>query len=604
MKTDVSGFWRYLSNFFNYLEDKSRDTWEFAWEGMTFIANEMSKQAARFLYSSSPERSYTSPTIDYYDIIIDVLKARPTNIDLTQYQGRYILLSKGVVKSNPVVVGRDTTYNDMIELGKSDYDAVRNIAVGQYLVIGDKYFKVLNILSPTETGDRLFDKYVIQLENANLSYIKQTDKLSVYLTTGKVFKVGEDVIDVPHLYTRISDDTGKVFDKNVDYTFSEGYIEFNEDIIALGIIPSGSVVYGKEIPVIETNIFNSYGALVDVRSWKTYNNDNISAKAMINSLLKGLQNPSNAEEYKRCLGLYYGMPVSPDDAYVVGLFESYDYVVTAINGVWITVSLKTDSSLHQFVQPGTKFIIDGTDTIVSVRYSNTESDVISRATGEIKLDDVTGVSVGSILHIKLANRLNLIQISKPLSGGSYFKCPHYTAGGEFNHISNYVNTNFANKYPEMLIYDSRQDSYYHFVSCTKPADGYINFTVDDNVNNAVEEPRYNDYVDLTYGEDLVVNVGKLHMPWPTHKYLLLRLSDDTLYKCYIDAPIDTIYETGDTVSKYQTLCRCIDITDQRIFSNWNEFGEFKRNNGIDPESNMLELIYTIPFAKYGFYFPN
>lgn len=604
MKTDVSGFWRYLSNFFNYLEDKSRDTWEFAWEGMTFIASEMSKQAARFLYSSSPERSYTSPTIDYYDLSIDVLKARPTNIDLTQYQGRYILLSKGIVKSNPTAAGRETVYNDMIELGKSYYDAIRNIAVGQYLVIGDKYFNVLNTLSPTETGDRLFDKYVIQLENANLSYIKETDKISIYLTTGKVFKVGDDVIDVPRLYTRISDDTGKVFDKNVDYTFSEGYVEFNEDVIALGIIPNGSVIYGKEIPVIETNLFNSYGALVDVRSWKTYNNDNISAKAMINSLLKGLQNPSDAEEYKACLGLYYGMPVSPDNAYVVGLFESYDYVVTGINGVWVTVSLKTGSSLHQFVQPGTKFIIDGTDTIVSVRYSNTESDVISRATGEMKLNSVAGVSIGSILNIKLTNRLNLTQISKPLTGGSYFKCPHHTAGGEFNHISNYVNTNFTNKYPEMLVYDSIKDSYYHFVSCTKPVDGYVNFTVDDNANNEIEEPRYNDYVDLVYGEDLIVNVGKLHMPWPTHKYLLLRLSDDTLYKCYIDAPIDTIYETGDTVNKYQTLCRCIDITDQRIFSNWNEFGEFKRNNGIDPESNMLELIYTIPFAKYGFYFPN
>ena len=83
MKTDVSGFWRYLSNFFNYLDDRSRELWEFTWEGMTFIANEMTKQAARFLYSSAPEQSYTSPTIDFYDIELNILKSRPTNIDLT-----------------------------------------------------------------------------------------------------------------------------------------------------------------------------------------------------------------------------------------------------------------------------------------------------------------------------------------------------------------------------------------------------------------------------------------------------------------------------------------------------------------------------------------
>jgi hypothetical protein len=622
MKTNVSGFWRYLSSFFNYLEDRSRESWEFIWEGMTFVANEMTKQAARFLYSSAPERSYLTPTIDFYDVALDVLKARPTNIDLTQYKGRYTLVSKGVIKSAPTPIGRETTYNDMVELGKDDYDAIRNVAIGQYAVIDDevqkRYFKVSDTLGPTETGTRLFDKYVLKLEGANLSYISASAKISVYLTTGKVFKVGVDVIDIPFLYTRISDNESRTFQKDVDYTFSDSYIEFSSDIIGNGMIENGTIVYGKDVPVMETNLFNAFGALVDLRSWKTYNNDNISAKAAINVLLRGLQNPSSTEEYEGCLNIYYGMPVSPDKATVIGLFESYDYEITAINTPWVTLALKPTTTLHKFLQPGTKLIIDGTDTLVNIVYSNTESSVINRTTGEIKLNATTGLSVGSILNIKLPNKMNLIQVAKPLNGRSYFKCPHHTAGGEFEHISNYINTNFPNKFPELLVYDSRtirevnsgvasyfnQDAYYHFVSCTKPADGYINFTVDDNANSSIEEPRYNDFVDLSPNETIDVSVGKVHIPWPTHKYLLLRLSDGIIYKCYIDAPIDTIYCTGDVVEKYQVLGRCASVMDKDVFANWNEFSGFRRNNGIDPESNMLELIYTIPFAKYGFYFPN
>ena len=605
-KIDVSGFWRYLSNFFNYLNDQSRSLWEFFWEGMTYVSNEMSKQAARFVASSAPTGSYVSPTIDYYDLLIDILKAKPMNPDPTKDGQRYYLIAKGIVKSSAVASGRQTVFNDMVELGKIDYDAIRNIAIGQYLVINnEKYYTISDMLGPTEIGPKLYDRYVIKLNGANLS-VYENVKISVYVTSGKAYAVSNDVIDIPQLSTTIAD-KGRVYTKGEDYEFRDGYVEFNYDEVGLGHIVNGSYLYGKNVPVMESNLFNSFGALVDIRHWKAYNYDNIGTKIAINSLLKGMQNPSNDEEYERCLNVYYGLPVAPEDAEVIGLFESYDYEVVSIAGSTVTLALKYEADnvtpipLHNFIQPGTKFSVDGTDTVVKVDYPST----VNRAAGEIAMTDTSDIVVGSKLNIKLANRLSLSLVSKPASGPSFFVAIHHTDGGEFQHVQT-TNTD----YPEFLVYDSEtirngssfnKDSYYHFKTCAISSAGYIKFTIDDDVDPDLVEPKYNDYVDLEAGVSFPVVVGKLHMPWPTHKYLLLRLPDGTLYKCYIDSPMDTIYDTGDKVSQYQVLCRCLSVTDQKEFVAWNEF---LKSNGIDLNSNMLEIIYTIPKAKFGVYYPN
>jgi hypothetical protein len=243
---------------------------------------------------------------------------------------------------------------------------------------------------------------------------------------------------------------------------------------------------------------------------------------------------------------------------------------------------------------------------------------MNRVTGEVLLNSVSGISVGTILNMKLANKLTITSVKKPMYGQSYFVCAHYTDGGEFNHISNYVSTNFPGKYPEIFVYDAKtvkevvdgeavyfnDDAYYHFRSCVRNSSGYIKFTVDDLINSSVEEPRYNDFVDLDPDTEIPIPVGRLHIPWPTHKYLLLKFADGTLYKCYLDSPIDSLFATGDIVEKYQVLGRCVNVANNNVFEDWNEFSGFSRSNGIDKESNMLELVYSIPFAKYGVYFPN
>lgn len=613
---DTSSVWRFLSTFFNYLEDRARELWEFVWEGIVFVSNEMTRQAARFLYSSSPERSFTSPQEGFYEVSVDILKSKPTPLDATDPSSRYIILSRRVIVTNPIGGVR----NDMIEIEKADYDHIRDIAIGQYVVIrasdqDTKYFVVSNTMSPEETGSRYYDSYVIVLENADLSYITPKTKVSAYLTTGRTYVIDDYVIDVPALYTNINaeDDgviVGKKFVKDTDYSYSAGVVEFVYDNIALGNIQNGTSLYAKDVDVMETNLWNSYGAMVDVRDWKLYKHDNIGGKAAMCSLIKAIQNPSNEAEYERALSIYYGIPVAPEKSTIVGLFESYDYVIQAIDTVNNIVTINS-APLHQFIQPGSKFILDGTDDIYSVQYDDVEANVITRSIGSIKFTSVDGMSVGGKLNLMLNNRMPLYQINKPGYVNPSIIAMHWTAGGDVQYIQTKVYNNTVDsgnvRYPEILLWNNENghNGYYHFLSCSKTNvsfDEQITFEIKDTIS-IDEDPKYNDFINLPDGESYGASTGYIHCPWPTHKYLLLRFDDGgALYKCYLDSPVDTIYDRDDKVDKYQVLGRCISAYDDSMFMSWNEFSAFKRNNGIDVNSNYLELIATIPYAKFGEYF--
>jgi hypothetical protein len=72
---------------------------------------------------------------------------------------------------------------------------------------------------------------------------------------------------------------------------------------------------------------------------------------------------------------------------------------------------------------------------------------------------------------------------------------------------------------------------------------------------------------------------------------------------YIDAPIDTIYDTGDEIKKYDVLTRNVSAVDNEMFKNWVEFDQFRRYNGLNIESNHIELTSTMPIVNFGEYFP-
>lgn len=101
-----------------------------------------------------------------------------------------------------------------------------------------------------------------------------------------------------------------------------------------------------------------------------------------------------------------------------------------------------------------------------------------------------------------------------------------------------------------------------------------------------------------------MDIGFVHIPWLTHKYLLLHLEDGSLFKAYIDAPLDTIYDTGDFLNKYDQICRNVSVANRDMFPDWNKFDGFKRFNGLDLEGCILELINFNPYIDFGSYFPS
>ena len=530
--------------------------YESIWDSYQTASDSIKSDATRSMDSESPEYSSINPTIEYYEIELNILKARPIYLDSTRTDSNYTMIPIKVVERTPIVVGRESIRHDMFSIGKKDYESIRDRAVGNYLVVGDKYFRVLSMKSKDEdvSSGNHYDGYAIEVDG-NLSYIK--DRVTIYLTTGKIFKVDDYVLDI----TNISG--------LENFTFDSGYVEFIDDVIADGI-ENGSILYSKNVAVMEHNLYNGFQSLVDI-DWKRYRYDNYSGKAAINVLLKSLQNSGRTEDYEKALNIYYGLPVAPEDSEVIGLFESYDYEVLSIDGNTITLD-----SFHKFIQVGSKFIVNNTIAIVTA---------LSRDDETVELD--ISVSVGDLLNIQLNNRMKLNSFFKNYYTNTELRCDHWTDGGDIQHI-----IDVSQKLPTLILYNYKDKAdVYHM----KSVEAGLKISIDDR------DSTYNDFVDIDYNDVVeAVGAGYVHIQWPTSKYLLLKMGD-VYYKVYMDAPIDTLLDSGDKVKKYDVLCRCASAVNHSIFTGWNEF--FTRNNGFDLESNILELVDTIPGVKFGSYFP-
>jgi hypothetical protein len=117
-----------------------------------------------------------------------------------------------------------------------------------------------------------------------------------------------------------------------------------------------------------------------------------------------------------------------------------------------------------------------------------------------------------------------------------------------------------------------------------------------------EDSLYNDYIGVTTEN---IEGGFAHISWPTHKFSYLFLRNEQRYfKAYLDAPIDTIYDTGDVLGKYDVIARNIAVLDDTKFPGWEEFDKFRRQNGINLQSDYVELTNIIPGAEFGKYFPS
>jgi len=441
-------------------------------------------------------------------------------------------------------------------------------------------------------------KYMMEVQG-DLSYLED-EAFTVYLTTGLVYDIPTHVKGLPSLQNFINQSLGVPFYQDIDYRFYNNTVEFFENIFELQRAVPDEYLYCPKAALIEHMLFEMYGSMVNVPNWDNYNYTNIGGKAGVNALLKSLQNVSNLEDYERALNVYYGMPVSPERSEVQGLYESYGYRVLAIDASDVTLELPDGEDLHPFVQENCKLLIEG-------KKEKKIEVIVDRSLGIVALDDVTDVEVGDLMYLRLNNRFIIKSFYAEDLGSDtpgYIEVYIPEGAEPIKHAIDVVQTiTDGEQYPEILIYGTEEFEYNHNgiyrITDAVQFGGITQLTV--YKRSDIDTEVYNDYVGVTT-ED--IGGGYAHFAWPTHKFLYLYLDTQKYFKAYLDAPIDTIYDSGDVLTKYQIIARNVSVVNKGIFPGWNQFDHFRRYNGINLEADILELTSVIPGATFGEYFPS
>jgi hypothetical protein len=616
-------FWDYLSTFWNYLNTSSRLLFENFWTGLWNAGQSLIKQAQRFRDATNPQTAQSAIYDDYYQLKLGPLYSKPLSIDPTQ--------PTPVVNINPIRCvqiepsydsDNNAIYSDMIEITKNDYDAIRNIAIGTYAVIQiqsgetkNRFFKVKAMFASVETGDRHYppssmaniaasdvdaashDYYMIQLDDADLSYIG-IRKFNFYLTTGMAYEIDSWVLDVPELRSNITPNTGVKYYPLSDYSFYNGIIEFNEDLFASNKAQPEDILYCRFTPSIENFLFEMYGSLVGIPDWTKFNFDTMTGNAAINSVMIGLQNPSNRIDYERAMHSYYGLPIAPDNCKVIGLYETYGYEIINISGDIVTFNIPPGSSLHPFVFSGCRMRCDGKSDLTVMSVAS------DRTSGTVTMVDASSLSFGDRLSTRLYNRFPIKSFTQsPYEEGYEEESENlitvYSNGGAvaINHIIDIMQYVY-NEYPELIVYNGgSHDGIYHIINARDVGSTVILSMYKKPAN---DEPKYNDFFNTSPDD---YNKGFAHIAWPTHKYLLLQLKEE-YYKAYLDSPIDTIYDSGDMLQKNSPIARNVSIINASMLPGWNELSSFKTKPAINLQSDILEMTSSVYGAKFGEFFPS
>jgi len=450
-------------------------------------------------------------------------------------------------------------------------------------------------------------KYMIVVEG-DLSYIRD-ESFEVYLTTGRSYDIQNYVLELPTLQTAVTPGSAAEFKLEIDYTFNNQTIEFINDIFESNDIDQGSYLYCPKTLLIEHMLFEQYGTTVSIPDWLQFNYDRFSGKAAINSLIKSIQNASTREDYERALNVYYGLPVAPEDSKVVGLYESYGYPITNISGNDVTLDITDDEELHKFIQIGTRLFVE-TKKDVDV------TAIIDRETGEITVSDASELVVGDEMHVRLRNKYLIRDVRRNGHDNpddpAYIDIYSYEGEGAFNHLIDVINsTSEEGKYPEIIIHGTRDlgvnadgvdinyDGVYHITNAELIGIQTVRLSLYQAAETA--DPLYNDYIGAS---TIGMRTGFVHIQWPTHKFLYLLMGGEQYYKAYLDAPIDTIYDEGDELEKYQVIARNVSALTNEMFPDWYQFDQFKKFNGFNYESDTLEVTKSTPGARFGKYFPS
>lgn len=482
---------------------------------------------------------------------------------------------------------------------------------GRYYNIGGQTWKWFPDFGPSDgsVGDPLLGEYVDNTSehryiieiNGSLSYLG-VEPFNTYFTTGLVYEIDTFVSKIPILQDGIDVDFSTVFKEDIDYLFYNNQIEFFENIFLKTDLKNGDYLWSPKTEVIESYLYERYGAESNVVGWQEFNYDNVSGRTGVAGVIEALQNSSDTHNYERAMNIYYGLPIAPDECDVIGLYESYLYEITNIAGDDITLFVPSGRLLHPFIQINTRIFPENKKEVKV-------SAIIDRSLGQITVEDASNLVVGDKVYIRLTNRYPLKGFKaedKANEIPAYIDIFSPEGAGAIQHVIDILQIKTeGNQFPEILIYDTDKlehdyNGVYHITEAEEIGGItrlhlYLPKSTDDEI-------LYNDYIGLTTDN---IEGGFAHISWPTHKFLYLFLRNERRYfKAYLDAPIDTIYYSPDTLGKYDVIARNIAVIDNSKFPGWEEFDRFRKQNGVNLQSDYVELTNIIPGAEFGKYFPS
>jgi hypothetical protein len=161
MKTfDSNTFWNFVSSFFDFLNEKSKNMIENFWDGLNTTSGDMTDKANNFVNAQAPENADTDVKENYYEIPVDLLISLPIKLDPTNINSKQMITPKSIITVEPLYNNREPIYGDMLEVSAEDYYTLRDIAIGNYVVIipkdpkiPTKYFKIDTLKSSEEDPD-------------------------------------------------------------------------------------------------------------------------------------------------------------------------------------------------------------------------------------------------------------------------------------------------------------------------------------------------------------------------------------------------------------------------------------------------------------------
>lgn len=436
----------------------------------------------------------------------------------------------------------------------------------------------------------------------DLSYLKNNLNPKFYITTGKKFKIDNYVIDLPILTPHITKDV-PFYTKDIEYTFYNNFIEFhnNPRLITTNV----DILYSPKVDVIEYFLYELYGKLCSL-DWELYNYSNVTGKEAIRTIMQTLQNLSTTYDFDRSSNVYGGLPVSPYNGRVLGLYESYDYEIIEVDSINDAIKLKIPENerLHFFFINGAAILInDKFEALI---------DNVNHVLATMEVENIDRFKIGDIVNIKLPTNFK-VKVMHDDNTEHEVPCIHTYCPFDFaGLLKTYsdIYEKITNERPEVLVWNQKNingiyhvmDAYIFTGGIPESSDVLIEYysALGEDISSSALNgyaARYNDKWRHGEGE-----MAQVHFHWATHKFLLIHDPEsEQVYRAYIDSPMDTIFNPDDVVQKGDVICRNINIFDENDFSNFTEFNKFIPTNSVNNHNKML-MVSGMP-VKYGFHFP-